>query len=281
MNINEFKGLFNRQLFLFIESPLKQSITILFSLINNFTKERYRNYKDQKRLKQIERYRALVLSQISFYRSELEKIDRYKAEPLSYEFAEFFFSARERVFEQQRRIDILSTTCFDEFEIDSHTYFQMKLVEQFQKTEFVKHQIADTANKLEISLRTQRFYIEYAERMTAFAKAYLALSVQNQQVDDYFKCFLTDIAIESGQAKDERKKVKFELFCTNVSRYIYQQRKVRNWTQEKLSRESGVNRSIIAKVETLKQIPTLETLFCLLATLNSDILVVGSSTEMR
>lgn len=89
MNINEFKILLAQQLYLFVENSLKQPISLISSLINNFIQGRYRKYREQKRVKQLEQYRTLVLSQIEFFQEELEKIDRYKTELQPLEFADF------------------------------------------------------------------------------------------------------------------------------------------------------------------------------------------------
>lgn len=280
MNINEFKVLLAQQLFLFVENSLKQPISLISSLVNSFIQGRYKNYKEQKRIKQLEQYRALVISQIAFFEEELKKIDRYKTESQSLAFADFFFGARERMAEQRLKIELLSTICFDEFEIDSPTYMQIKLIEQYQKYISIKH--LDLGNMgidyLKGSLQKERQYIEYSEYMSTVLKSCLAHSIYKQQTEDYFKCFMLSLESDSQTAKEEKKKIKYKFFCTNLSRFIYRQRKARNWTQEELSDKSGVNRSSIAKVETLKQIPTLETLFCLLTGLNADILLVASGT---
>lgn len=277
MNINEFKILLAQQLFLFVENSLKQPISFLSSLVSSFIQGRYRSYKEQKRIKQLEQYRTLVLSQITFFQEELEKIDRYKTKLQSPEFADFFFDARERIFEQQFKIELLSTACFDEFEIDSPTYMQIKLIQQYQKYSSIKHLdlVGIETDFLKKSLQKQRQYFEYSEYMSTILKSCLTHSIYKQQTDDYFKCFMLSLESDSQAAKEGEKKIKYEFFCTNLSKFIYHQRKARNWTQEELSNKSGVNRSSIAKVETLKQIPTLETLFCLLTSLNADILLVA------
>lgn len=280
MNINEFKILLAQQLYLFVENSLKQPISLISSLINNFIQGRYRNYREQKRVKQLEQYRTLVLSQIEFFQEELEKIDHYKTELQPLEFADFFFSARERITKQQVKIELLSTICFDEFEIDSPTYIQMKLIEQYQKCISIKHLdlVSSGTGYVKDLLQKPRQYAEYSEYMSTILKSCLTHSIYKQQTEDYFKCFMLSLESDPQAAKEGEKKIKYEFFCTNLSRFIYRQRKARNWTQEELSDKSGVNRSSIAKVETLKQIPTLETLFCLLASLNADLLLVASET---
>ena len=280
MNINKFKVLFTQQLFLFVENSVKQPISVLSSLVASFIQEKYRNYKEQKRINQLTQYRTLVLSQIAFFQKELEEIDRYRAGLQTDEFADFFFEARKRISEQQLKIDFLSTICFDEFEIDSETYTQMKLIEQYQKCSSIKNLnvVAIGSDYLKNSLQKQRYYIEYLKYMSTILKSCLTHSIYKQQGEDYSKYFLLILKSESQILKEEKRKIKYNLFCTNLSRFIYYQRKAFDWTQEELSNESGVNRSSIAKIETLKQIPTIETLFCLLTSLNADILLVASET---
>lgn len=278
MTTIEFKALFARQLFLFVENSLKQPISVLSSLIATFTQERYRKYKEQKRIKQLTQYRALILSQIEFYQEELQKIDQYKTESQPYGFADFFFAARERISEQQLKINFLFDICFNEFEIDSQTYMQIKLIEQYKKCKSIKYLMTIGVENLKISSQKQRHYIEYSEYMSDVLKSCLTNSIRKQQIEDYYKCFLLGKESISQTEEEEKKKIKYEFFCTKLSRFIYQQRKAHNWTQEQLSCQSGVNRSLIAKIETLKQIPTIETLSSLLASLNADILLVASET---
>ena len=68
------------------------------------------------------------------------------------------------------------------------------------------------------------------------------------------------------------------MFCAadfqgQISKSIFYQRKKLNLTQEELSKISGVDRSMIAKIETVKQPPTLETAIKLLSALNMGIAI--------
>lgn len=63
-------------------------------------------------------------------------------------------------------------------------------------------------------------------------------------------------------------------FQAQLSKSIFCQRKRLNITQVELSRLSGVDRSMIAKIEKINQPPTLETAIKLLSALNMDVAII-------
>lgn len=105
---------------------------------------------------------------------------------------------------------------------------------------------------------------------------YLIVSMENQK--DFTQIIFSDYVSRRKNIDEISFLQNKSMFCAadfqgQISKSIFYQRKRLNLTQEELSKISGVDRSMIAKIETVKQPPTLETAIKLLSALNMGIAI--------
>lgn len=105
---------------------------------------------------------------------------------------------------------------------------------------------------------------------------YLIISMDNQK--DFTQIIFSDYVSRRKNIDEISFLQNKSMFCAadfqgQISKSIFYQRKKLNLTQEELSKISGVDRSMIAKIETVKQPPTLETAIKLLSALNMGIAI--------
>lgn len=66
-----------------------------------------------------------------------------------------------------------------------------------------------------------------------------------------------------------------ELFRSQLSKYVFTWRTKNNMTQNELAQKSGVDRTMIAKIEKLQQNASIETTAKLLSTMDAQLMIVG------
>lgn len=69
-------------------------------------------------------------------------------------------------------------------------------------------------------------------------------------------------------------KLKSQLFCSSLSKYIFTWRFHNHITQVELAKRSGVDRTMISKIEKLQQTASLETTIKLLSTTNASLIIL-------
>lgn len=79
---------------------------------------------------------------------------------------------------------------------------------------------------------------------------------------------------ESQNEKSQDTEMQIANFRGQISNAVYYKRRRKNWTQAQLSKQSGVGRSMIAKVEQLQQTTSLETAIRLLVPLDMTLAIV-------
>ncbi len=266
MSNKEFKYSFYHQLYL-LGDNLLSSIYELYIMISNYTRNRFQKFTEAKRQRKLNEYRAYIMDSLIFYQEELNRIDQYIMTDTEQTFSEFMFAAKERAAVQHNLEDYYFSRCFDDFDLDSNTYQIVKYVETIQRMKEIRSLIQGVPDRNSEGLG---LYFEYKTLFSNDLFSALSLYTRRQKERDYIQCFLPES--DTANITD----IRLNLSYTYISKYIFNRRKEMDLTQQQLSEKSGVNRSVIAKIEKLKQIPTLETLIRLLCCLNGELLISTS-----
>lgn len=113
--------------------------------------------------------------------------------------------------------------------------------------------------------------IFYLNLLNEYNKLYEMVFDQNK-ID--LSLLISETENQDSFTSEYRSRLQSQLFRSILSRYIFTWRSRNNVTQNELSKKSGVDRTMIAKIEKLQQTASLDTTIKLLSTINAKLIIV-------
>lgn len=246
------------------------------------------NYKKQQayRKSMLKRYRAYLDGFYTLIEDQITVINELFHESSSYDISDIIKDLTKQLDEycmQQRRFEFeLVSDYFSKKECDIYKYVQTySLLDKYHKA--IKGcEVVLKNNKNKDNAPSEK-------EITATSpdwKRYYYLSICMEKQRDFSQTLLFDYLSRRKSKDDFQFYINKSLLCAadfqgQLSKSVLCQRKKMKLTQVELSKISGVDRSMIAKIEKLNQPSTLETAIKLLSALNMGIAICpfGGSGE--
>lgn len=272
MNKNELL-LSLRSLFPFSGLDFEKMFSSIYDLFDRYVKGRYKRYKAEKRRQKLAEYRKFIDCCYSFYQKELELLDTSMLESFSStQFSEFFSYAKKRWRKQYQKELLYQSLCFDDHSFDKKTMQIFHIVQMWKDYDFLSQEIINI--KAKFPLVSQTFMADYSISVN-YMKSILS-STLNMTFNDIAKS--EALATEDvNQLTDQSISFEIKQFYMSIAQFAFYARKQKNLTQQNLSELCGVKRSVIAKMETMKQIPSYETLIQFLSFFDARLMICFSS----
>lgn len=273
MNKNELLSSL-RSLFPFSSLDFRNVFSNIYDLFDRYVTGQYKRYKAEKRIQKLTEYKEYINYCYSFYQRELELLNTSMTEQLSStQFSEFFFYAKKRWRKQYQKELLYQSLCFDDHSFDEKTMQIFHIVRLWKDCDSLSQEILNM--KAKFPLVSQSFLSCYSVSVN-YMKSILPFAL-NMTFNDIAKSEALN-SEDVNQLTDQSINFEINQFYMSIAQFAFYARKQKNLTQQNLSELSGVKRSTIAKMETLKQIPSYETLIQLLSFFGARLTICFSST---
>lgn len=265
-----------RSLFPFADLDFGKVISTIYDLIDRYVKGRYKQYRTEKRMQKLTEYRNYIVYCSTYYQKELELLDAGMSESFSStQFAEFFYSAKRRWRKQYQKELLYQSICFDDYSLDKRTMQLFNVAQLWKDCDSLSKEII--CMKEESSSVPQGLLV-WCSAFTDQMRSTLPLAV-NMVFNDIAKREALEEIEDISQSAEQSVNFEVKQFYMSVAQFAFYVRKEGNLTQQKLSELCGIKRSTIAKMETMKQIPSYETLIQFLSYFDARLMVCFSSAH--
>ncbi len=262
-----------RSLFPFSTLNFGNVFSSIYDLFDRYVRERYKRYKAEKRVQKLTEYKKYISCCYSFYQRELELLDTNMSKsPSGTQFSEFFFYAKKRWRKQYQKELLYQALCFDDHSFDEKTMRIFHIAQLWKDYGSLSQEIVGM--KAKFPSVSQTFLACYSVSVN-YMKSILPVAL-NMAFNDIVK----SEALETENVNQlTESSLNFEInqFYMSIAQFAFYARKEKNLTQQNLSELCGIKRSVIAKMETLKQIPSYETLIQFLSFFDAKLVVCFNS----
>lgn len=244
-------------------------VSCIYASFDNYIKEQYKNYRVKKQRKKLEEYREYINRCYTFYKKELDFLNENTSDIISdTQFSDFLFYAKKRWRKQYQDEALYQSLCFDYHIFDEKTMPIYHIVQLWNDY--------DSQAKEVINLEREHFFKFQSVDPNYLVSVNYIKNILLLALDMIF----TDINKSELQTLKNKNELTtqsndFEInqFYMSVAKFAFYARKQNNLTQQSLSELCGINRSTIAKMETLKQIPSYETLIQFLSFFGARLMI--------
>lgn len=264
-----------RSLFPFADLDFGKVMNSIYDLFDRYVRGRYKQYKTEKRMQKLKEYREYIICCSTYYQKELELLDASISESTSSaQFTEFFCSAKKRWRKQYHKELLFQSICFDDYSLDKRTMQLFNVAQLWKDYDFLSREIICMKEE---SPSVPRGFLVWCSVFADHMKSTLPVAL-NMVFNDIAK---EEYLETEDKARLAEQSFRFEInqFYMSVAQFAFYARKGKNLTQEKLSELCGVKRSTIAKMETMKQIPSYETLIQFLSFFDARLVICFGSAH--
>jgi len=272
-NMNKTELLISlRSLFPFSTLDFGNVFSSIYDLFDRYVRERYKRYKAEKRMQKLTEYKRYISCCYSFYQSELELLDTNMTSLSGAQFSEFFFYAKKRWRKQYQKELLYQALCFDDHSFDEKTMRIFHITQLWKDCSSLSQEIVSM--KAKFPLVSSTFLTCYSGSVN-YMKSILPVAL-NMAFNDMAKSEALGTE-HVNQLTEPALNFEINQFHMSIAQFAFYARKEKNLTQQNLSELCGIKRSVIAKMETLRQIPSYETLIQFLSFFGAKLMVCFSS----
>lgn len=239
---------------------------IFFCFSSHFDRQKER----KARKSMLNRYKAYISGFQELLLKQMLVLDRYVDKPNADIKAEVFFDLKKELVDYSIKALVLDITDMSEY-LSADLTNIYSYVRSHDFLEIYHKSIKE--NELITNVPVEQNKSTVSDWKTIY---YIAIEIEKQS--RFYENIFSNYVARTQLGTDDEFFRKQSIFCTTdfrgrLSKSIFYQRKRLNLTQAQLAKRSGVDRTMIAKIEKVCQKPTLETAIKLLSALNLELAI--------